>query len=243
MAFPLHGSALSMRFLLLPAALLALLVSPAHADEVGAAAPGSSPVPQLTAPAPSTGVRKVPIAVGVNFPLNWGSADSVAGSIYVGVTAQDAIRVNVASYANHSALVADLINVAAGGDGDEASRSGRTNDVGVGLVHYSRALWDGFTFELGALRRARNIRVSDEFASPAVVSTNTTTYAARALVGWSWLIHHHAFISVAAGMSSGYEYGTERTENDLGEMKTSAHVDRSNAAFEGYLRFGGAFDL
>jgi hypothetical protein len=234
-----------MRSLILPTALVALVAASAHADQLGAAATpsGSAPAqtPKLTGSAPPTvETGALPVAIGVNFPANWRSAESVAASVYIGVTRQDAIRLNVASYANHTSALVDVIGLAAGGDGDESSRNGRINDVGVGLVHYSHSLWDGFTFELGALRRARDIRVTDDFAPAKILSTNTTTYAARALFGWSWLVKQHAFIAFGVGMSCGLERGTEHIDNGPSEMKTQ-DVDRSDVAFEGYLRFGGAF--
>ncbi len=221
-----------MRSLVLPSAALLLLASTARADERVA-----------TDAKPASVIETAPprFAIAVNFPLGWVGGKSVAGSAYVGVSQHDAIRLNVARYENTASAVGEIIAVAAGGDGDEAERSGRTLDVGVGIVHYSRALWDGFTLEAGALRRARDIRVTDTNASPAVVATDTTTYGCRALVGWSWLVHKHVFIATAVGGSAGIETGSEYTENYTGGMMKTSKVDRTDVSFEGYLRFGGAF--
>jgi hypothetical protein len=222
-----------MRSLVLPTLALSLLASTARADELVATDAKPASVVE-TKPAPR-------FALAVNFPLGWIGARSIGGSFYAGVSNNDAIRVNVASYENTASAVGEIIGIAAGGDGDEADRSGRTLDLGVGIVHYSRALWDGFTMEAGALRRARDIRVTDDFASSYSVATDTTTYAGRALFGWSWLIQKRVFIAAAIGGSAGIETGTEKTENDLGEMMKTNKVDRSDVSFEGYLRFGGAF--
>ncbi len=223
-----------MRSLLLPSIALAVLASAAHADELAATdAKPASVVQTMDAP------RR--FALAVNLPLGWIGGRSVSGSFYAGISNTDAIRVNVASYANTASVVGELIDAALGGDGEEATRSGRTLDLGVGLVHYSRALWDGFTLEAGALRRARNIGITSEFASSYRVSTDTTTYAGRALIGWSWLIQKRVFVAAAVGGSAGIETGTENSENDRGEMMKTTKVDRSDVSFEGYLRFGGAF--
>lgn len=217
-----------MRALLLP---LLLLATTAHADE------------RVTdeAPAPPAPAKTPRFAVAVNSPLSWIGGKSVGGSVYAGLTDHLAIRANVASYEATASFLAELVGAAAGGDGDEAERSGRTLDLGVGVIHYSRGLWNGFTMEAGALRRARDIRVTDEFAAAYRTSTETTTYGGRALLGWSWLVHPHAFMAVAVGGSAGIETGTETTENERGEMKTTKPVDRSDVSFEGYVRFGGAF--
>lgn len=233
-----------MRVCILPLTALGLLACPL----VGLAAPPGSatpsdPAPELHAALPTSSGRTLPIAVGVNFPAGWLGGKSVAASLYVGVTSTDAIRANFARYENTASLVGDVLSVASGGDGSEASHGGHITDLSVGLVHYSRALWDGLTLEAGALRRARDTQVFDDFASPASVDTTSTTYAGRALIGWSWLVHQHLFISFAVGGSVGIERGTERTANGLGQMQETVKVDRSAASPEAYLRFGGAFDL
>jgi hypothetical protein len=236
-----------MRFVLLPFATVAMLASSAHADELGApdGAPETTHAPgRLTGLPNRTGVTTtIPVAIGVNFPTGWADANSIAGSLYVGVTKKDAIRVNAASYRYTSSAVGDLIGLAYGADGDEASRSGRITDLGVGFVHYSRGLWDGLTVEVGALRRAKEIRINDSAVSLATVATTSTTYAGRALLGWSWLIKRHAFIAFAVGMSLGIEHGTDHTETTFRMPMMTVDIDRTAIGGEGYLRFGGTFDL
>lgn len=230
-----------MRSLLVPSFALALLASAAHADErVTTGALMDPNADSDAAPAP-TAEPAPRFAIAVNAPIGWIDGKSLGASVYVGVANKVAIRANVASYGGGPPLVGDLISIAAGGDGDEAQHSGRVLDLGVGVVHYSRGLWDGFTLEAGALRRARDLAVVDDFATAYRTSTDTVTYAGRALLGWSWLIKQRVFIAVAIGGSVGIETGTETTENERGEMKKSQSVDRSDVSLESYLRFGGAF--
>lgn len=246
MAPSLHVT-VAMRSLLLPSLAIAALTSAAHADErvtprapiapnagSNAATPSAQKAVSATEPAPR-------LAIAVNSPFGWIGGNSLGASVYAGITSHVAIRANVASYAGGPSVLGEVISAAAGGDGDEAEHSGRVLDLGVGVVHYSRGLWDGFTLEAGALRRGRDLVVVDDFAPAYRTSTDTVTYAGRALIGWSWLIHQRAFIAVAIGASAGIETGTETTENERGEMKKSQSVDRSDVSLESYLRFGGAF--
>ncbi len=221
-----------MRSLLLPLTTLAVLTSAARADE------------RVTTDArPASVVETSPtrFALAINLPTGWIDAKSIGASGYVGITDHDAIRLNVASYKYGPSVAAEAIAGLLAGDGPEGSSGGRILDLGVGLVHYSRGLWDGFTMEAGALRRARNTFSRDDFAQYQSIDTDTTTYAGRALFGWSWLIQKRVFIAAAIGGSAGIETGSEVTANSSGEMTTTRPVDRSDVSFEGYLRFGGAF--
>ena len=59
------------------------------------------------------------------------------------------------------------------------------------------------------------------------------------MVGWSWLIAEHAFISVAAGVSAGHEIGTESTRAAFAftmPMTMTSDVGRTDISGEGYLR-------
>jgi hypothetical protein len=179
------------------------------------------------------------VAAAVNFPLMWQNTESVAGSLYVGLTDRDALRFNVASYRHHSSVVGDLLSIAVfDGDGDESSRSGRILDLGAAWTNYSRRLWSGFTWELGALVRIRDIRVTDDFATPEILATDTTTYAARGQLGWSWLIGNHVFVATAVGLSLGYERGTETADRTYDPMPVASSVSRATVSGEAFLRFG-----
>lgn len=186
----------------------------------------------------STAAADPEVAFAVNAPLGWPSGNSVAGSFYVGLTDHDAIRANVASYAYTASAIGTVIAPALGGDGDEGSYSGRTTDVGLAWTNYSRRLFDGFTYELGVLRRARDWRSEDEFATPQIKITKTATYAGRAQVGWSWMIGDHAFVAAAVGLSLGYEHGHETWDRELDSMPTNHPVSRADLQPEGYLRIG-----
>ena len=70
--------------------------------------------------------------------------------------------------------------------------------------------------------------------------------AVGALVGWSWLFGDHVFVSVQAGVSSGYETGRETTAPRAYmpmEMRTTTDVGRMTWAGEGFIRIGGAFSM
>lgn len=241
MAFGVHEQ-FAVKNVLLPASLLAFLSSSALADTTQTDAPAK--------PSVATGAAaqaKLPVAIGVNVPILWKDAESIAGSLYVGLTKRLALRGNVASYDYHGGMftaAGALTSILSGGD-SEADYDGRITDVGVGAVLYSNKMWDGFTVEAGLLRRATDIEVSDDFADEAYVATTTTTYAARALVGYSWLIGDHFFVAFALGMSGGHESGTEtaRMESHSQSPLTTRSVSRWDAVGEGYLRIGGAFDF
>jgi hypothetical protein len=186
----------------------------------------------------------VPIAFGTNLPLLWKDADTLAASLYIGASDHHAFRANVASYASHGPVVGDIISVLVfQGDGSESSHSGRTTDVGIGWVYYPRSLWNGFMFEAGALRRARDVGVYDSNRTPERVTTKTTVYAGRAMLGWSWLLGRHVFIAASAGLSIGRESGAEIFETDHDHMTTRNSIVRVNVTGEAYLRTGAAFDL
>ena len=186
------------------------------------------------------------VALGVNSPFSWSGGSSLGASLYVGVGEHHAIRANAARYDYGSSVAVGVLSVAAGGDGDEASYRGHTSDLGVGWVYYQRGPWSGLTFELGVLRRARDHRIEDDYRSPErpeILETRTTTYAGRAMLGWSWLLHEHVFLAVAIGISVGHESGTEDAQAYPDEMSVRTKVSRADGQAEGLLRLGFAFDL
>lgn len=169
--------------------------------------------------------------LGVNMPAMWGH--SVGVSLAAGVTDHQAIRVG---YMRHDEFPEDLFIAAAFG-GDESGRFGTTTDGSVTWVYYPRAVFDGFSIEAGALyRRRNNGEYPYEQDRTTLVSQEV---AARAQIGWSWLLWKHASISIAAGMSVGREYGTSTDTHT--QMDTA--VARWDHQVEGMLRFGAVFDL
>jgi hypothetical protein len=183
------------------------------------------------------------LAITTNLPFMWKDATSIAGSVHVGVSRRHAIRANVASYKNAGSGIATDGLIGLFGGEDEASFTGRTTDIGLGWVFYPDHLWSGWTIELGALRRARDIAMHDENLSPERVETETTTYAVRATLGWTWLFQQRLFIAAGVGLSVGREAGTEVTSSDFDRMMTRTSVARRDVTAEGYLRFGIAFAL
>jgi len=183
-----------------------------------------------------------PLAIAVNPPLRWQHADAIGVSAYVALTPHQALRGNISRYDFVGSAAGDIIGLLEGGDGDEASNTGRISDTGIGWMYFPRRLWSGPTIEAGLLRRARDTRTEDEFASPAIVEAQTTTYAGRALLGWSWLIGGRAFAALAVGGSYGYERGTEVSTRDIIDtMSFRRQVGRSRVSGEAFLRLGVAF--
>jgi hypothetical protein len=183
----------------------------------------------------------VHVALGINNPLSWAFGGGFGASLYVGAGEHHAIRANVARYDSHSSTASALLALG-NSDGDEVGHSGHTIDVGIGWVYYVERPWSGWTFELGVLRRARDLRTDDENASPEIVATRTTSYAGRAMVGWTWLMSDHVFLAVSTGISAGHESRTESSERYLDTRMVRTHVSRSDAQAEGLLRLGVAWD-
>lgn len=207
-----------MRSLCLALLILGALAAPGHADE---------------------GVK---IAVGVNPWFRWAHAGAIGISAYAGITDHQAIRANFATYEYEGPSSEILAAVAMEGEG---LYMGRIVDVGVGWMYFPRRLWSGPSLEAGLLRRARDTYSRNEYDEPQVADTKTASYCGRALVGWSWLFADHVFISIAAGLSVGYETGRETTGTVEGpsDMDVTRDVGRSDVSGELFLRFGGALGL
>jgi hypothetical protein len=93
------------------------------------------------------------------------------------------------------------------------------------------------------LIRDKQKNVTDEFASPEIVMTDTTTFAARGHIGWSWLVGNHYFIQAALGASMGYETGRETIGSVLDPGRMTHDVSRVATSAEGFFRIGGTFDV
>ena len=197
--------------------VLASLAAPAHAET--AAWPGH------------------PIALGVSAPWGW-FADRFGISGYVGIDAHSALRANLARYGESKSFI-DYGSLFVGAE--SPSRAGRIADYGLAWVWYPRGLWDGFTFEAGLLRRDRD--TSERSETHTVVHTSSTTYAARAMLGWSWRIAGYTYLAVAVGLSAGRESGTEQVVPGFlsDDMAATGPIARLQVDGEGYFRFGFAF--
>jgi len=214
-----------MRVLLLVVGVLGVLSVRAHAEP--AAVPVVRGASERAAAAPSR------FALAVNDPLAW-RLSSFGASAYVRVADHWVVRGNVAAYGNYGSL-GDL---AEGVVGDGLRHGGRVIDTGIAAVLYPRRVWDGVLLEVGALRRDRDTSFWPGFEEPTF--TRSTEYAGRALIGWSWLIHQRAFISIAAGLSFGRESGEDTTMPYGGTMITTP-VRRMRSDFENYIRVGLVF--
>lgn len=203
--------------------------------------------PALASPgtSPETSPETSRIAIGTNIPLR--GLDALAGSLYVGLSEHHAVRGNLARYPFGPNAAGELFVGLASGEGSEGSYSGTITDLGAAWSYFPRRVLDGFFVEAGLLARLRDHRVVDDYAPDAIVETDTRTAAARATIGWSWLIDGHVFVSLAVGVSAGYERGRERTAtHSYPPMEidyTSRAVSRTAIEPEGFLRIGGAFDL
>lgn len=241
---------------------ISIATTEARADSAPAAAPASADA--LTAPeapvAPAASVASSPVAVSTKgkkrkklvskpklvererlperglsfstgFPLHWANNDG-GFSLAYGFGRHYAVRANVASYEAFGPISFD----------SELSVDGNNRDAGLGFVWYPRSLWSGPTFELGALARDRDVELYDSFADyeRQIVTTDTAIYAGRGLLGWSWYWDPF-FLSVAAGLSIGYERGTETSSDDRLEMVVEKRVHRVTSEVETYFRLGFAF--
>lgn len=238
-------------------ALVPALAVPAHADSAvapvqplastaGAAAaaaidmgsPGAdAPVrldhaPLDQKPTPERAKPLISFALGVNAPWGWRSR-SFGASAYVGVGQYVGVRANFARYDNSESILPVLAG------GDSAPHSGRLIDTGIGVVFHTRRLCDGFSLELGLLRRDRHTRVAPEF--DPVEKVDSITYAGRVLIGWTWRIAEHGFIAVAVGFSDGKETGSRRLVPELPREPTTEKLDRRQGDGEAHLRFGFVF--
>jgi hypothetical protein len=183
------------------------------------------------APAPARSRPDAPFALAVNMPWAW-MQDNIGGSAYIAIDPHWAMRANFARYDAEELLPLLLT----GGEGP--IYDGNILDLGLGWIWYPRRLWDGFTFEAGALMRDRDVRRSRE--DDPDLDIQTTTYAGRAMIGWSWLAAGTVFLSVAAGASAGLEHGREAFVSERG-MSTTRSTDRLQIDFETYVRVGFAF--
>ena len=168
-------------------------------------------------------------ALGLNSPLGW-AFGSFGASGYVLIEKHVAVRGNVARWAD-GGMVGALLR--------EDDAGGSITDVGIGGVWYPLGAWGGPMIEIGALRRARDTYSA---AFELRVTTRSTRYAGRALIGWSWYFASNVFVAFAVGGSWGRESGkvTSVDDEDRGEAMTTP-LRRKQVHGESYLRFGLAF--
>jgi hypothetical protein len=188
------------------------------------------------------GDKHVDLAIGVNPPIIWTYERSIGISAYAGITNHQAIRANFAKYeydGDFARAVGGILTHTS-----EGQYTGDFLDASVAWMYFPRRLWSGPSFEAGLLRRARDTYYQNEYESPEVLDTMTATYGARALVGYSVLIANHVFISVATGLSAGYEHGHETFSPMLEPwMLETRDVGRLQIDGEFFFCIGGAFSI
>lgn len=169
------------------------------------------------------------LAVATNLPLMW--PHSMGASVYLAPSRQGVLRLNLAHYED-LAIPAE----------DAPTTKGRITDVGIGWNWYLLRRWRGPMVELGALARIRDLHTSGE-DSPTI-DTDTTEYAVRAMLGWTWMLGDHVFIASAVGYSVGYERGDERVMDERNPRMpgSSPYVKRRRTEPEAYLRVGWVFE-
>jgi hypothetical protein len=216
-------------------ALLAVLLVAATASAEGLA-PGES-MAVLAKDPPHR------FAIAVNEPFGW-KGFAIAGSAYARVAEHHVLRLNVARYHYPSVSPIEVMNIVGGYD-SEVSRKGRLLDVGAGWIYFPRRAWEGPTFEAGVVYRSLDTEEND-YDKELLTSRDGQTVAARALLGWSWLIRNRVMVSLAMGASKGYSFGTE-VKDDWSStsheptMTTTGRFGEWKTGFEGYLRFGFTF--
>jgi hypothetical protein len=90
--------------------------------------------------------------------------------------------------------------------------------------------------EAGVIYRDRDLRIGSDFDEGDTLQ-KTSTYAARAMVGWSWLVTRHLFVEIAAGVSAGYESGHAAPP----APETTYKVSGREIVPEGHVHIGLAF--
>jgi hypothetical protein len=222
-------------------AILTLTSATAHAgDGIGVPDPGAiayQPLEPLVAIVDRASDR---IAIATSEPLDWIDARSLAVSLDVGLTRHQLLRFDVSSYSNAPDLAVQLLVAAAsGGDAPDCGPVGRVFDVSASWVYFMPVapfrLHFGPFVELGALYRHRNTGDCRGEAED-LIAWQTHEVAARVMVGWSQPIGAHAFVSIEAGGSIGYQLGAEQIEEIGGEV--AVHVGHVSGDPEVFVRLG-----
>lgn len=177
---------------------------------------------------PAAAETEAGFGIAVNNPMMWRDQESIGVSLYYRFQRKQVIRINFAHYKLAGTPVEHAIGFMREGylEPPDDRYTGRMTDLGVGWIYFPRRAFDGPSIELGAVWRD-----NDHYHSTGRISHDEL---ARALVGWSWLMHEHLFVAVAAGGSVGGSTGTVGSAMG-GEFSTWT------AGFEGYVRIGLVF--
>jgi hypothetical protein len=230
-------------------AILGALGSPTHAES-SAVSPGSSSkmtgsvatreetvpgnrVPDSPDQPPQTAdAHKIPFGFSLN-PLGWilyfDKIASVSTSAYVGLDHHHAVRPNFTWYTFGGPMLHALLI--------GSTPRGRMLEAGISWVWYPRRLWDGFMIEAGVVYRNGDLTLASDISDQGDSFAEDNSLAARAMIGWSWLLGKHVFVAVAAGVSAGY------VSRHVTPPAPEPAYDRSGRAIaaESYLQLGLAF--
>jgi hypothetical protein len=170
------------------------------------------------------------IGIAVNEPLGWVDAAAIGASAYLQISTHNVVRANFATWDHaHTSTF-----------GSEAKYAGgRFTDGGVSWMYFPRKAYDGFSVELGMLVRHDNSWDIDDFDQK--LTNDSKLYAARVLVGWSWLLKERAFISVQLGVADGPVHGKITSEDTVYPgvyMPITTRVDETHVSIEYNVRFG-----
>lgn len=168
------------------------------------------------------------MALMVNPPLLW-AFGGVGLSFLRAIDGDDAIRVNVASYRHLELLDFDALMY---------GQPDRHFDFSVTWTRFFRQRWRGPTFDLGPVLRYRVQPLErDPLSSPS--EAKSYEVAARAMVGWSWILGGRFVASIGLGASLGYEHGTRYLRLSTGTEQES--ISQRTFDYEGYSRIGITF--
>jgi len=199
-----------------------------------AAADGKPDTPKTTEPERDVGLA-------VNAPFGWHSKRAVASSGYIKLAEHHALRANVARY-HYPGLAREVFGAVQHDEVDAGPRHVHIFDAGVAWMFFPRSFCDGLSFEVGALVRRRDTRIEDDTSMETTfLRVSSTTLAGRAMLGWSWTVGNTMFIAVSAGLSVGYERGTEAKVGELASLDRYS-IARKATSGEGTVRFGFLFE-
>jgi hypothetical protein len=170
-----------------------------------------------------------PIAIAVNEPLAWSHGDAFSIGAYAALTQHQVVR---ASYSTWSQQW--------GAPFDQDILAGGYSSIAAAWMYFPRRPYDGLSLEAGGVVKWRDtFEQFDDFELDQQ-SFATTLVAASAMVGWSWLIYDHAFVSLQVGGSLGWEHGSQQ---EIGERMplTTSEIHHLEFSKEAMLRFGFAF--
>ena len=169
------------------------------------------------------------VALSVNPPSSWMLGSAIAGTMSIGVGKHNAVRLNGAWYKATMGLM------------DEGDIDGGTTDISIGWQVFPRRVYDGISFEADLVYRRYGAFVAEDSAAPRDDhQDDLDRIAVRGQIAYTVRMHP-SFVSVGAGLSYGYEYGTE-VAMPWDEPTRTYDISRMKLSPEGYVRIGVVID-